>query len=71
MSHVVKRDGQIINAHNVDDEVAFISLPLNRQLGNDFVYDNTAGTGQTVYIIDTGADLGNTDVKSLIPKADK
>ncbi|KAL8729197.1 MAG: hypothetical protein Q9181_005082 [Wetmoreana brouardii] len=60
-SRLVKRDGQTVNAHNVDDEVAFISLPQNQQLGDDFVYDNTAGTDQTVYIVDTGAGLGNAD----------
>lgn len=64
-SRLVKRDGQTVNAHNGDDEVAFISLPRKRELGKDFVYDNTAGTGQTVYIIDTGAGLGNSDVNFL------
>jgi len=59
---LVKRDGQTINAHNVDDEVALISLPRGRVLGKDFIYDNTAGAGQTIYIVDTGAGLNNADV---------
>ena len=66
---LLKRDGQLVNAHNVDDEVAFISLAQNQQLGDDFVYDNTAGTDQTVYIVDTGAGLGNADVDFFTPKA--
>ena len=70
-SRFVKRDGQTVNAHNVEKEVAFISLPSGEALGTDFVYDDTAGTGQTVYIVDTGAGLGNTDVSFLIPKAEK
>jgi hypothetical protein len=69
--HLVKRDGQTVNAHNVDEEVAFISAPLGEAVGRDFVYDNTAGTGQTVYIVDTGAGLGNIDVSFLIQKAVK
>ena len=68
-SRLAKRDGQTVNAHNVDDEVAFISLPLNQDPGNDFVYDNTAGADQAVYIVDTGAGLGNADVDFLTPKA--
>ena len=47
--------------------MAFISWPDQTELGDDFVYDNTAGTGVTVYIVDTGAGLGNNDVSSLFP----
>ena len=44
--------------------MVFISLPPEEKVGDeeDFVYDKTAGTGVTVYIVDTGADLGNDDV---------
>jgi len=66
--HLEKRDGQTVNAHNVEKEVAIISRPRDRVLGTDFVYDDTAGTGQTVYIIDTGAGLANADVGFLISK---
>lgn len=65
----MKRDRQTVNAHNVDEEVAFISLPRRGKPGNDFVYDNTAGTDQTIYIVDTGAGLDNNDVNFLIPSA--
>lgn len=34
--------------------MAFISWPDQTTLGTDFVYDKTAGTGVTVYIVDTG-----------------
>lgn len=65
-SYLVKRDGHTVNAHNVDPEVAFISWPLRQgkqeKLGKDFVYDDTAGIDQTIYIVDTGAGLGSTDV---------
>lgn len=61
----MKRNGQTVNAHNVDTEVAFISWPDQTELGDDFVYDDTAGTGVTVYIVDTGAGLANNDVSSL------
>ena len=63
---LVKRDGGLVNAHNVEEEMAFISQPRGKELTNDFVYDSTAGTGQTVYIVDTGAGLANTDVGSFL-----
>jgi len=31
----------------------------------DFVYDKSAGTGVNVYIVDTGAGLGNNDVSFI------
>ena len=63
---LVKRDGNLVNAHNVEKEMAFISQPRNKDLTEDFVYDDTAGTGQTIYVIDTGAGLANTAVKFLL-----
>ncbi len=47
--------------------MAFISWPDQTELGGDFVYDNTAGTGVTVYIVDSGAGLANNDVSLLFP----
>lgn len=45
-ARLLERDGQTVYAHNVDHEVAFISQPLDTRLGEDFIYDNTAGTCQ-------------------------
>ena len=44
--------------------MVFISLPDGGDLDKyeDFVYDKTAGTGVNVYVVDTGATLGNNDV---------
>lgn len=58
----------IVNSHNIDAEMVFISLPNKAKVDEykDFVYDKSAGTGIMVYIVDTGADLRNDDVSSLI-----
>lgn len=47
--------------------MAFISWPDEKERGTDFVYDDTAGAGVTVYIVDSGAGLANNDVGSLSP----
>lgn len=66
---LVKRDDGIVNSHKIDPEMVFISLPDQAKLSDyeDFVYDKSAGTNIMVYIVDTGADLRNDDVRSLFP----
>lgn len=66
-SRLVRRDDGTINSHIVEPEMAFISWPDQTQLGHDFVYDKSAGSGMTVYFVDTGAGLENTAVSSFIP----
>lgn len=61
-SALSKRDGTTVNAHKSDPEMAFISQAEGKTRGDDFVYDASAGSGQTVYIVDTGARLDNNDV---------
>lgn len=45
---------------NAKDELVFISQPFGKGLkdmGQKYHYDDSAGKGITVYIVDTGADL--------------
>ncbi|KAL8996024.1 MAG: hypothetical protein Q9169_004371 [Polycauliona sp. 2 TL-2023] len=60
---LVKRDDGLVNSHKIDPEMVFVSLPDQAKVEDyeDFVYDKSAGTGVTVYIVDTGADLRNDD----------
>ncbi len=42
------------------DELVFVSQPLGKELedlGHKYHYDDSAGKGTKVYIVDTGADL--------------
>ena len=50
---------------NVKDQLTYLSWPPSEnQAPNRFIFDDTAGDGVTVYILDTGANLGK-DVSSL------
>ncbi|KAL8688072.1 MAG: hypothetical protein Q9218_005924 [Villophora microphyllina] len=62
-SRLIKRDQGDVNSHNAAPEMVFVSLPPDEKLGDyrDFVYDKSAGAGVTIYIIDTGAGLGNAE----------
>ncbi|KAL8646758.1 MAG: hypothetical protein Q9226_006726 [Calogaya cf. arnoldii] len=64
-THLVKRDDGLAHSHKIDPEMVFISLPDQAKLEDyeDFVYDKSAGTNLVVYIVDTGADLRNDDVR--------
>ncbi|KAL8871482.1 MAG: hypothetical protein Q9174_002693 [Haloplaca sp. 1 TL-2023] len=57
----VKRDDGNVNSHRADPEMVYLSLPEGRKVTDfeDFVYDNSAGEGVTIYIVDTGAGLSN------------
>lgn len=59
-----KRDDGLVNSHKIDPEMVFISLPDQEEVEDyeDFVYDKSAGSDVTVYILDTGASLSNDDV---------
>lgn len=63
-----KRDFGYINSPSAGKEMAFISLPENRNINeyHDFVYDQTAGMGVNLYIVDTGASLSNTEVSWIL-----
>ena len=65
-SRLLRRDDGTVNSHKVEPEVAFTSWPDQTELGEDFVYDKSAGSGVTVYIVDTGVGLVNTAVSLLI-----
>ncbi|KAL8965704.1 MAG: hypothetical protein Q9183_003725, partial [Haloplaca sp. 2 TL-2023] len=62
-SNLVKRDDGEVNSHIVPDEMVYISLPIGGDVGdyNDFVYDKSAGTAITVYILDSGASFKNQE----------
>lgn len=64
---IVRRDRGLTRQSPVVDEMTFISQPEGiqlRLLKPRYVYDATAGSGQTVYIVDSGADLTH-DVRPL------
>ncbi|KAL8891539.1 MAG: hypothetical protein Q9192_005730 [Flavoplaca navasiana] len=60
-----KRDNGIIRQPNAAEEMKFLSQPYHLELRNfnDYVYDGTAGSGVTVYISDSGANLDNIEFK--------
>ncbi|KAI4195353.1 MAG: hypothetical protein LQ350_007250 [Teloschistes chrysophthalmus] len=62
-SRLSKRDDGYVNSHNVEPEMVYLSLPDGKTVDDfeDFVYDKSAGAGVTIYIIDTGAGLNNSD----------
>ena len=66
-----KRDGGLVKQQNAVPEMVFISTPEHSTPSHfkDYVYDRTAGTGQTVYICDYGANLDNP-VCSYAPSSD-
>ena len=60
----MKRDDGEVNSHKAADEMVYISLPIGGDVDDydDFVYDKSAGTGITVYILDSGASFKNDEV---------
>ncbi|KAI4278331.1 MAG: hypothetical protein LQ337_001100 [Flavoplaca oasis] len=56
-----KRDNGITRQGNAAEEMKFLSQPYHLELRNfkDYVYDGSAGSGVTVYISDSGANLDN------------
>lgn len=66
-SRLIRRDDGAVNSHKVEPEMAFISWPDQTEIGEDFIYDKSAGSGMTVYVVDTGAGLENTAVSSFNP----
>ncbi|KAL9600658.1 MAG: hypothetical protein Q9179_003141 [Wetmoreana sp. 5 TL-2023] len=72
-SRLAKRDDGLVNSHNADPEMVYVSLPDGDSVGDyhDFVYDRSAGTGVNVYIVDTGAGLTNNDefARFVIPNS--
>ena len=68
---IIRRDRGLTRQSTVLDEMIFISQPKGFTLGklkSRYVYDKSAGTGQTVYIVDTGADL-TSDVSFMSPRS--
>ncbi|RFU26068.1 hypothetical protein B7463_g10270, partial [Scytalidium lignicola] len=63
-SMLQKRNQGLVRQPGALDELVHISLGPNLQLAmqsGNYVYDKTGGTGSTVYIIDTGANLANPE----------
>ena len=56
-----KRDDGFVKQQNAAPEMVFVSVPeeVKDVPWKGYIYDRTAGTGQTVYICDTGAHLDN------------
>lgn len=56
-----KRDRGITRQRDAAEEMKFLSQPYHLGLQNfdAYVYDGSAGSGATVYISDTGANLNN------------
>jgi hypothetical protein len=64
-SRIVKRDDGYVRSQNVAQEMTFVSLPDGENIDDyyDFVYDKSAGSGVTLYIVDSGAELSNDAVR--------
>jgi hypothetical protein len=61
-SKLQKRNLGLVRQAVAFDEVVHISLGPGVSLvaqDHNYVYDKTGGTNSTVYIVDTGANLGN------------
>ena len=64
-SYLEKRDDGYVRSQNAANEMIFVSMPDQRKNAGyrDFVYDKSAGSGVTLYIVDTGAELSNDAVR--------
>lgn len=65
---IIRRDRGLTRQSPAVGEMVFISQPQGIPLANlkpRYVYDASAGSGQTVYIVDTGADLTH-DVRLIL-----
>jgi hypothetical protein len=60
-STIVRRDLGLVRQMGAPDEMVFISATSSdlSQYGGNYTYHESAGSGQKVYIIDSGASLGS------------
>lgn len=66
--HLEKRkDTRITGQPDAQPDLRFISEPKDSRLGltTDYVFDDSAGEGITVYVIDTGANPSNPDFSGM------
>jgi hypothetical protein len=67
---VVRRNSGLVLQSNGGDEMVFISSALTDLsfYNGNYIYDKSAGQGQTVYVVDSGASLNNPvriDIRSI------
>ena len=58
------RKRELTRQPDVEKEMKFISIsreawPNREKLKNRYIFDESAGRGSTIYVIDNGADLAN------------
>ena len=62
------KNRKTIEQPNASPDLRFISEPKNSKLQftTDYVFDDSAGAGITVYVIDTGANPSNPDFSDML-----
>lgn len=62
-----RKDTKTTGQPNAQPDLRFISEPKDSTLSSttDYVFDNSAGVGITVYVIDTGANPSNPDFSGM------
>ncbi|KAI9865066.1 MAG: hypothetical protein M1813_002384 [Trichoglossum hirsutum] len=67
---IKRRGNNFVKQRGASDDMVFISSdPADpKAFGGNYIYDKSAGERQTVYVIDTGANLANLEFKNIAPR---